>query len=261
MEKATAYFREAGSGTSVICIHSSASSSGQWRALMASLSLSYRAVAVDLYGYGRSPDWPQEKGIRLADEIALIDPILADAGRFHLVGHSHGAQISLKIAIDRPNQVASLTLYEPTAFFLLESGSPERLEIEAIRDETRRLLETGQDEKAGECFVDYWVGAGTWQSTPAQARAGIIRGMRKVRFEWPAGFEPSYSPREVSALPMPILLLSGTQTRSPARAIMSALRVLLPAADRVEFENLGHMGPVTHADIVNEAIVGFIQKQ
>ena len=76
MAQATAHYWESGSGTYVICIHSSASSSSQWQALMSSLSEKYHAVAVDLYGYGKSPDWPSLNDVRLADEISLIEPIL-----------------------------------------------------------------------------------------------------------------------------------------------------------------------------------------
>ena len=50
MQPQAPYFREAGSGTSVVCIHSSASSSGQWRALMERLADRFRVIAVDLYG-------------------------------------------------------------------------------------------------------------------------------------------------------------------------------------------------------------------
>src|SRR5215475_10356632 len=103
---------------------------------MASLSEKYHALAADLYGYGKSPDWPGAIDVRLGDEINLIAPVLSKAGRFHLVGHSYGAHISIKIAIDNPDRVASLTLYEPTAFYLLEPGTAARLEIEAVRDET-----------------------------------------------------------------------------------------------------------------------------
>lgn len=261
MEQATAYFRESGSGTGVVCIHSSASSSGQWRALMASLSGGYRVLAVDLYGYGKSPEWLAQKDIRLADEIALIAPILSQAGRFHLVGHSYGAHISIRIAIDNPDRIASLTLYEPTAFHLLEPGTTAKLEIESVRNDTKRLLETGEDEKAAERFVEYWVGPGAWSGTPEQVRTGITRGMRKVRFEWGSSFDASYSPQDISALPMPILLLTGTRTTSAARGVVATLRKLLPTADLVEFDGLGHMGPVTHPVVVNQAIVSFIGKQ
>jgi len=53
-----AHFREAGTGQGVVCVHSSASSSGQWRALMDRLSDGFRVIAVDLYGYGKSAAWP-----------------------------------------------------------------------------------------------------------------------------------------------------------------------------------------------------------
>lgn len=260
MAQSTVHFRESGSGTYVICIHSSASSSSQWRALMASLSEKYHAVAVDLYGYGKSPDWPAVNDVRLADEIALIEPILSQAERFHLVGHSYGALISLKIALDNPDHVASLTLYEPIAFYFLEPGEPARIEIETIRDETKRLVEAGENEKAAERFVDYWIGPGAWLATAEPVRAEIAKGMGKVRFEWGAGFDPKCSSQKIKALSIPILLLTGAQTTSAARGVVTVLRRLLPRADFVELNSLGHMGPITHPDVVNREIVGFINK-
>src|SRR5215471_5714678 len=59
------YFREAGSGTAVVCIHSSASTSGQWRPLMERLSDRFRVIAMDLYGSGKTPKWPHDRPMRL----------------------------------------------------------------------------------------------------------------------------------------------------------------------------------------------------
>lgn len=86
---AAAHFREAGAGPPVICLHSSASSSGQWRALTDRLADRFRVVAVDLYGYGRSLAWPGERPMYLDDQVALLEPILRAAEEpFHLVvGH------------------------------------------------------------------------------------------------------------------------------------------------------------------------------
>ena len=60
------YFRETGSGTSVVCLHSSASSSGQWRALMERLADRFRVIAVDLYGSGKTAAWPQDQMTRVS---------------------------------------------------------------------------------------------------------------------------------------------------------------------------------------------------
>jgi pimeloyl-ACP methyl ester carboxylesterase len=38
------------------------------------------------------------------------------------------------------------------------------------------------------------------------------------------------------------------------------LAAALPRAQHVEFEKLGHMGPLTHPDVVNEAIDKFLER-
>ena len=52
------FFREAGSGPGVVCVHSNASSSGQWRGLMDLLAARFHVLAADTYGAGKSPPWP-----------------------------------------------------------------------------------------------------------------------------------------------------------------------------------------------------------
>jgi len=50
------YTREAGSGPRVVCLHSNASTSAHWRALIDVLSTSHRALVPDLHGSGKSAD-------------------------------------------------------------------------------------------------------------------------------------------------------------------------------------------------------------
>ena len=73
------YFREAGSGTPVVCIHSSASSSAQWRALTERLANRFRVIAVDLYGSGKTAAWPQDQPMHLDDEVALLRSVFRAA--------------------------------------------------------------------------------------------------------------------------------------------------------------------------------------
>src|SRR5262245_5999765 len=72
---AGAHFREVGAGGGVVCLHASASSSGQWRPLMDRLAGRFRTLAADLYGAGQSPAWPGDRPLWLADEVALLTPI------------------------------------------------------------------------------------------------------------------------------------------------------------------------------------------
>ena len=116
------YVREAGAGAGVVCLHSNASSSGQWRALLERLAPRFRVFAPDSYGSGKSPEWPSDRQIRLRDEVELIEPVLAAAGApLALVGHSYGAAVALRAALDDPGRVRALAIYEPTLFALLDA--------------------------------------------------------------------------------------------------------------------------------------------
>jgi pimeloyl-ACP methyl ester carboxylesterase len=62
---------EQGSGEPVLLLHSSGSSSAQWRALMERLSARFRVVAPDLYGYGGTALWPGRGPFHLAHEAEI----------------------------------------------------------------------------------------------------------------------------------------------------------------------------------------------
>jgi pimeloyl-ACP methyl ester carboxylesterase len=107
MEPGRAFFREVGRGAAVVCIHSSASSSAQWRPLMDRLAGRFRTLAVDLYGSGKSPMWPDDRPLGLADEVALLAPVFAAAGdRFCIIGHSYGGAVALEAALAEPQRAA-----------------------------------------------------------------------------------------------------------------------------------------------------------
>ena len=114
-----AAFREAGAGPGVVCLHSNASSSSQWRALMELLAPRFHVLAPDTYGAGKSPPWPQGRKVALRDEVALLEPVLARAGDgFSLVGHSYGGGIALIAALAHRQRLRSMALYEANLFAL-----------------------------------------------------------------------------------------------------------------------------------------------
>src|SRR5262249_2908904 len=103
------FVREAGTGPGVVCIHSNASSSAQWRGLMDLLAPRFRVFAPDSYDAGKSPHWPSDRVIHLRDEVGLIEPVLTRAGSpLALVGHSYGAAVALIAALADPGRVRAM---------------------------------------------------------------------------------------------------------------------------------------------------------
>ena len=266
MEQRSPHVRESGTGTPVVCLHASASASGQWRALMERLAAQapgrYRVLAVDLYGAGRTQPWPGERPMRLEDEVALLAPVFAAAGpRFHLVGHSFGGAVALKAALLHADRLLSLALYEPVLFSVLLAHVPESpaaREIVALRDDTQRLLEASELEASAQRFLDYWMGEGAWAATPAERKPALAAAMRAVMPEWHAAFTEPTPLAAFAALHMPTLLLTGSRSTAAARAVLRLLATALPRAQVEEIDGVGHMAPVTHPDRVNPLLERFL---
>jgi pimeloyl-ACP methyl ester carboxylesterase len=258
MAPGRAFFREAGCGAPVVCIHSSASSSAQWRPLMDRLAGRYRTLAVDLYGSGKSPVWPAARPLSLGDEAALLGPVFAAAGeRFHLVGHSYGGAVALEAALAEPGRVASLVLFEPVLFSLLiaeDPTQPAAREIIAVRDDTVAALEREDARSSGARFVDYWMGRGAWAAMPEARRDALAGAMSAVKAEWDAVFDDPTPLSAFAALDVPVLYITGSDSPASARGVGRLLTKTLPRVTEVEIEGVGHMGPVTHPDQVNALI-------
>jgi pimeloyl-ACP methyl ester carboxylesterase len=264
MRQADLFFREAGTGPGVVCIHANASTSGQWRGLMELLAPKFRILAPDSHDSGEGPHWPSDRVIRLRDEVALIEPVLKRAGSpMALVGHSYGAAVALIAALANPARVRAMALYEPTLFALLDAETPAPNEAEGIRNavaDASVALDSGNQDAAAERFIDYWMGTGTWKRTPEQRKPSIAASVTNVR-RWAYALFTEPTPLSAfRSLNVPVLYMVGKRSTRSAHGVARLLTAALPRVTVVEFENLGHMGPVTHPDIVNQVIGEFLER-
>lgn len=256
--RSAASIHAAAAGDPVVCIHASASSAAQWTSLVDRLEHRFRPLAVDLHGAGRSPAWRGDRPLTLADEVALLEPALAATGaRFHLVGHSYGGAVALKVALAHPHWVASLTVFEPVLFSLLmadDPAQPAAREIDAVRADTSAAIDRGDRHGAGARFVDYWTGAGTWAAMSERRRCAVAGAMDGLKAQWHAVFEEPTPRAALGRLDMPALCLVGSRSPASSRAVSRLLVRTLPRAMAVELDGVGHMGPITHAERVNALI-------
>jgi len=244
----------------LLCLHSSAGSPRQWQRLGERLGPRYRVVAPGLVGYTDGPPWSGDRPVTLDEEAAWVERWLDGAGApVHLVGHSYGGAVALKVAQRRPERVRSLVLYEPVLFRLLTGEA--LTDIVALQNETERACQAGDPASAARTFIDYWSGQGTWQRMSPAQQGAVTQRMHKVVAEFHALFADGTAASGYARLPMPILFLSGTLTRPPTARIARVVQSFMPTASRIEMPGLGHLGPVTHPDAVNALIALFLDSQ
>jgi pimeloyl-ACP methyl ester carboxylesterase len=228
---------------------------------MEGLAPRFRVLAPDLYDSGQGPRWPSDRVIRLRDEVALIDPVLETAGSpVALVGHSYGAAVALIAALAAPGRVCAMALFEPTLFALLDPETNEAEEIRRVLAEACIALDAGDREAAAEQFIDYWMGTRAWKRAPERNKQPITDSVRNLR-RWAHALFTEDTPLEAfRSLDLPVLYMVGRRSPASSQAVARLLAAALPQVEVVEFQDIGHMGPVTHADVVNDAIGRFLER-
>src|SRR6516164_6506818 len=119
----------------VITLHRSGAGASRWCRLAETLGGRYEVLAPEHYGSESRGTWTGEHIFSLADERTL--PLIEKcAEKVHLVGHAYGGGLALHVALVRPDRIASLALYEPSAFHLLpqmgQSGVAAYAEIAGV---------------------------------------------------------------------------------------------------------------------------------
>ena len=243
----------------VVCLHSSMSHGGQWRALVNRLGNDFKVITPNLLGYSGANDGFEQ--LRLEDEVAAVmQQISGIEGPLHLVGHSFGGAVALRLASLYPERVASLTVYEPVWFALLFDGGVQDDECREI-ERIQRLL--GSDSPFGQTrgaqdFINYWAGGDGWSHLPVEAQDKLTSLSSKVAAEFGALMAAGPATQELYNLDVPVQLLCGTNTRNSARQISELLAEMLPGVEYHRLPGLAHMAPVTNADDVNPLIVNHI---
>ena len=252
---------QVGSGRqTIVLLHSSAASARQWDALAERLRPGFDVHAIDLHGHGRQASWHGDRALSVHDEAALMLPVIERAGGAHLIGHSYGAAVALHLAAARPSLVRSLAVYEPVLFRLLADHEPlgaAAREAFQLAEGMRALVAGGRSAAAAECFVDYWSGACTWARMGPERQQAVVSRMPVVLQHFDALYTEPLPTTRLARLNMPVLCLAGGRSTAAALRIAGLLRAFLPAAQHETLPGLGHMGPITHAALVNDRLLRF----
>jgi pimeloyl-ACP methyl ester carboxylesterase len=105
------------------------------------------------------------------------------------------------------------------------------------------------------------MGPGSFNGMPERNREAIAASVVNIQGWKDALFGEPTPLKAFAKLDLPVLLMVGTASPLSSRAVAQRLSRVLPRVDVVELEGLGHMGPVTHPDTVNDVIRRFLDQR
>lgn len=246
----------------VIALHSSGASGRQWDPLAVALLGSREVIAPDLHGHGRGPLPPVDRPSIVAADAAFVAGLVRSVrGGVHLVGHSYGAAIALKVALEHPDAVHSVTAIEPVMFRLLFDRYGRRrpaAEVLEMAAAIRMLVRSRLHERAAERFVSYWGGIASWAALRPDARAAVAARMGTIAAHFDGLATDSPSLADCSRIAQPALLLAGTRTRAPAVRIVELLASVLPAVRAERLPGGDHVEALSAPARIVGRIVSFL---
>lgn len=248
----------------VVALHGSIATGRQWAGLASYLDGEFLFHAPDIPGYGSAAGWEITGGKTMAERVDRIAALIVACGRpVHLVGHSAGGAIALKLALCRPDLLASLTLIEPVVFHLLgQAGSAERSlleDMQSVAATMQRSVADGNPALGMAHFVNFWNGRGYWTSLPAETRIRLAGQCGQVVEDFRAAFAEDWPLSMVGELAMPVQLIMGLQSPLPALRVTEMLAETIDGARLAVIPDAGHMSPFSHPSAVHPMIARHVR--
>lgn len=113
----TIFIRRYGQGPALLMVHGFPRTSLMWRYVAPRLAKNHTVICIDLRGYGRSgipasteDHYPYTKRA-MANELVEVMSKLGFA-RFSVVGHDRGGRVSYRLALDHPEKVDRLAVFD-----------------------------------------------------------------------------------------------------------------------------------------------------
>lgn len=256
-----AHIRHFGTGLRrALALHCTLAHGGAWKGVAAALSGQLALTAPDLPSHGLTADWDGQGSYDDAC-LAVLQPLLETP--VDLIGHSFGATVALRLAMENPGRVRSLTLIEPVFFAALRACHPEMLDAyKSQAAPCQEALARGDMTDAARLFNRIWGDGRKWDDLAPSARrymAGrihLIDGQDASLVQDHAGLLEA---GRLERLALPVLLIEGDQSPEVIARIHDALAGRIPNIRRVTIEGAGHMCPITHPQAVARAISALLE--
>lgn len=244
-------YRQVGHGPGLILVHGGMMAAQNFMELGTTLSNSFSVYIPDRRGRGTSG--PHGPNYCLARECEDIQALVEHTGAQNLFGLSSGAIVALQTALELPGSIRKVAVYEPP--LAVDGTSPAawspRFEAELAKGDLAAAMVTVMKGTANSSFlnvvprfalVPFMRMAIEADANQAQGEHLAIKELiPTMHFDARLVFETEGQIQRFGALKAGLLLLGGSQSQKYLKAALDALSALLPDAQRVEFQGVGHL--------------------
>lgn len=238
----------------IALIHCGLGKAGNWRGLLNALGGGFTAHNIELPGHGLAEDWDRSRDFtEQALEIALTE---MPSTPVPLIGHSYGAALALRLAVERPYRVSSLVLIEPTLFAAAKGrwGYDKVVRDMAAFD---KKMKAAQFATAAKEFFALWGDGRSWNDLNGEQKSYILDRIETIPAGNPLLMEDRsgiLKPGRIEALEIPVTFVDGGNSHPVIADIISELGDRMRDAEWLTVPDAGHMVPITHPELVAKAI-------
>lgn len=254
-----------GEGVPLVLVHGSLCDYRYWQWQLRALGERYRLIVPSLRHYypevwnGEGKDFTTQQHVE--DLLALLEWLDEPV---HLLGHSRGGNLCLRMALAAPVRLRSLLLADPGGDFSADVFRAAGVvapvapaERNRFRERALQLIGQGDREEGLQLFVDTVSGEGVWQRSSRHFRA--MAADNAMTLVGQVGDQPEpLSLAALSSLDVPTLLISGERSPEPFPRVVEALHRVLPHAQVASIAGASHGMNATRPAAFNRAVLNFI---
>lgn len=164
----------------------------------------------------------------------------------HVIGHSFGATVALRLAAEHPDLVSRLTLIEPVMFAAVRD-TPVGRDHDGVMSDFVAAWIAGDRDRAAAAFLAIWGDGTPWDRLPARVRHMLASQIHLIPETAPAIQDDVHKVLDkLSVITCPVDLIEGSDSQPVIPAILQRLANAIPQARRHIIDGAGHMVPLTH---------------
>lgn len=241
-------FVSAGTGEPVLFVNGSWADLRGWCDLWQDVAAEHRFLAYT-HRYFGTIQWPKDKlfsrDVHTADLVTILRTLNEPV---HLVGWSYSGGMVLRAAIEIPDLVRTVTVYEPSLSSILPGTTKNKALLEAFGQgfaEAYTLAKAGDGTRAMRMAVEFVLGMekGGFATLDPRIQKMLIENAHTMIPDFDAPTPEPLTCAQIGLVSCPVLVIVGSETLPHYRLVAAEILACLPKASLSEIQGVGHGGP------------------